>query len=480
MPPSSFFWYDLETFGRDPRRTRIAQFAGRRTDAGLEPVGEPLVLYARPADDLLPAPEAVLLTGITPQHCLRHGVSEAELLAHIHEAMTEPGTCAAGFNSLRFDDEFLRFGFYRNFFDPYEREWRNGNSRWDLLDLARLTHALRPEGIHWPLRKDGAPSFRLADLCAANGIDCGRAHDALVDVDSTIALARLVRAVQPRLFDYYLGLRDKRAAAALLDVAGSDPVVHISGRFAATRRCAAAILPLAVHPLISNRMICFDLESDPSELLAADAEAIAERLYVPGADLPEGMQRFALKDVHLNRVPALVAWRHLRNEDFERMQIDAERVLAHAAALRASGTVAAAVRDAYAIARPAAAAADADQALYEGFPDERDRARFPTIRSAPATELRRYEAQLKDPRYRELLFRYRARNHPDSLDAGERGRWDAYRRLRLGGDADLSEYSFETYRREIDRLRRDDPAPGPRQALLDALEDWGCRLEADL
>ena len=144
---ASFLFYDLETFGADPRKTRIAQFAAIRTDADLNQVDEPVSFFVQPANDLLPSPVATLITGIAPQDALRDGVNEAEAFARIVDEMARPETCSAGYNSLRFDDEFVRHGLFRNFFDPYEREWRGGNSRWDLLDMLRLVHALRPEGI---------------------------------------------------------------------------------------------------------------------------------------------------------------------------------------------------------------------------------------------------------------------------------------------------------------------------------------------
>ena len=159
--PSTFLFYDLETFGADPRRSRIAQFAAIRTDLELKQTDEPISFFVRPADDLLPSPAATLITGIAPQQALREGVGEAEAFARIFEQMSQPETCTLGYNSLRFDDEFVRHGLFRNFFDPYEREWRGGNCRWDLLDVLRLAHALRPEGIEWPLREDGQVSFRL-------------------------------------------------------------------------------------------------------------------------------------------------------------------------------------------------------------------------------------------------------------------------------------------------------------------------------
>ena len=206
--PASFLFYDLETFGADPRGSRVAQFAAIRTDTDLNQVDDPISIFVRPADDLLPSPTATLITGITPQHALSEGMAEAHAFALICEEMSRPETCSLGYNSLRFDDEFVRHGLFRNFFDVYEREWRGGNSRWDLLDVLRFAHALRPEGLAWPTREDGATSFRLEHLAEANGVREGDAHEALSDVRALIGLARKLKAAQPRLWDYALRLRD--------------------------------------------------------------------------------------------------------------------------------------------------------------------------------------------------------------------------------------------------------------------------------
>jgi len=477
--PHTFYWYDLETFATDPRRTRIAQLAGRRTDLALRPVGEPLVLLCKPADDLLPSPGACLVTGITPQQCLAEGLPEAEFVARLHEQLVEPGTCAVGYNSLRFDEEFLRCTLYRNFRDPYAREYRNGNSRWDLLDLARLQHALRPEGIAWPARADGHASFRLEELAAANGIVHARAHDALSDVDALIGLAAALRAAQPRLFDYYLALRDRKRAAALLDCANMTPVLHVSGRIHASRLCAAAMLPITPHPLLPNRVIAFDLAGDHAPLLDGDPAELADRLWTPAADLPEGESRLALKEIHLNRCPALVAWEHLRDQDFQRLGMDRAAIEARAAALRAAPGLAERVRGLYAT-RPERPPADPDMALYDGFPDPRDRRLAETVAATPPSALAALEHQFHDPRYRELLFRYRARNWPDTLDAAERARWDDYRLRRLSQGTELSEFDLPGYFAEIRALRTKHPEPGPTQIVLDALEAWGHAIAAGL
>lgn len=478
MSTSHFLWYDLETFGRDPRRTRIAQFAAIRTDAGLNPIGEPVSLFCQPADDLLPSPGATLITGITPQRALAEGLREAEFMGRIAEELMQPGTCAVGYNSIRFDDEFVRFGLYRNFFDPYEREWRNGNSRWDLLDVLRLAQALRPEGLQWPLREDGAPSFKLEHLAQANGVREGEAHEALSDVRALIGLARKFRHAQPKLWDYAFELRDKRKVGALLDVANMTPLLHISSRYPASRHCAALVAPVARHPKIESRVIVCGLDEDPGALLALSAQDIADRLYTPAADLPEGEHRIALKEVHTNKCPILLPLAHLREADFVRLGIDREACLARAGRLRAAPGLAEKVRRVFA-AETAREPADADAALYDGFPSDADKRLFPRVRSAAPGDLAGFAGRFGDPRFAELLFRYRARNWPGSLDAAGQSRWDDYRRRRLDVASGLSEYDFTSYYAEIATLRASN-GPGPQQAWLDALDAWGHDLERSL
>lgn len=481
MSAASFLFYDLETFGIDPRRSRIAQFAALRTDAELEPVEPPIAFFVQPADDLLPSPGAALVTGIAPQHARADGVREAEAFARIDEAMSRPLSCTLGYNSLRFDDEFVRHGLFRNFHDPYAREWRNGNSRWDLLDVLRLAHALRPEGIVWPRREDGHASFRLEHLAAANGVRSGDAHEALSDVRATLGLARLLRQAQPRLWDYALGLRDKRRAAVLLDVAAGLPVLHVSQRYPAQRRCAAAVLPLARHPHIDGRIIVFDLDGDPEPLLRMEVGDIADRLYTPAADLPEGERRIPLKEIHLNKSPALVAWSHLRPPDFDRLGLDPARSEAAAATLRAHApAIAEKVRRVFERPRPRPDLVDADASLYDGFLDDADRRRVAQVRATPERELAARDFGFRDPRLPELLFRYRARNWPETLTATERERWDAYRRHRLREDSGLSELTLPAYFAQIQALRTAHADDGAKLALLDRLEHWGREIDAGL
>ncbi len=474
-----FLWYDLETFGRDPRRSRIAQFAAIRTDENLDPIEEPISLLCRPANDLLPSPTACLITGITPQHALREGLPEAEFAARIFEELSRPDTCVAGYNSLRFDDEFIRNLFYRDFFDPYEREWKNGNSRWDLIDTVRMAYALRPEALEWPLREDGAPSFRLEQLSAANGLEHAQAHEALSDVRATIGLAKKLKADAPKLFDYALALRDKRRALQLLDAVRMTPVLHVSQKFPAIDGCARLVLPLCPHPQIGTRIIVCDLADDPTPLLELPAEEIASRLYTRREELPEGVARIGLKEVHANRSPILIEPRHVKPEQFQRLHIDPARCYAHAERLRAATGLAGKLRQVFAR-EFAQERPDPDLAIYAGFPAPADKALFPQVRRRRGLPEKPEGFDFRDARFTELAFRYRARNWPESLTPAESERWRDTRRIRLAEASGLSEYSFASYFAEIASLREsrcDEPAA---LALLDELDAWGSVRQGEL
>jgi exodeoxyribonuclease-1 len=259
-----------------------------------------------------------------------------------------------------------------------------------------------------------------------------------------------------------------------------QPVLHVSQRYPASRLCAAPVLPLARHPRFDSRIVVFDLDSDPAPLLAMTPEDIADRLYTPATDLPEGEQRIPLKEVHLNKTPALVAWAHLRPDDLQRMGIDGDRVARHADALRQAGPLLAEkVRQVFAAARDYPPG-DVDGSLYDGFLADADKRRFTDVRTTPPALLGQRDFGFRDPRLPELLFRYRARNWPGTLDAVERARWDDYRRTRLQTDSGLSELDFAAFDQEVAALRVAHAEDGPRLALLDHVQQWRNDLGASL
>ena len=477
----TFYWHDYETFGADPSRDRPVQFAGQRTDADLNPVGEPLVIYSRPADDFLPHPQACLVTGISPQLALEQGVPECEFISQIHQQLSVPGTCGTGYNSLRFDDEVTRYTLYRNFFEPYAREWQHGNSRWDIIDLVRTANALRPEGIDWPLREDGLPSFRLEDLTAANGIEHAGAHDALVDVQATIALARLVKQRQPRLYDYVLRHRDKRSAQAMLDIPAMKPVLHVSGMFGAQRHNIALIVPLAVHPVNRNEIICYDLSVDPGPLFELPAEQLRDLLYTRSEDLPEGAQRLGLKSVHINRCPVLVTAKMADPATAERLGISGDQCRAHLAALRQHrerhGKAFTTKLQAVYGGREYTEITDPDRMLYSGgFFSDRDKQVMDQVRASSADELAHNSFAFEDKRLPEMLFRYRARNFPHSLSAEEQAQWEEFRFQRLTEPEAGASICMEEFQSMIEQLLSGSELSPAMQELMQQLLDYGDSL----
>ncbi|MBT2299837.1 exodeoxyribonuclease I [Variovorax paradoxus] len=430
----TFLWHDYETFGAVPRRDRPSQFAAIRTDAALNEIGEPLMIYCKPAPDYLPSPEACLITGITPQICLERGIPEHEFAAQIERAFSQPGTIGVGYNTIRFDDEVTRFLFWRNLIDPYAREWQNDCGRWDLLDVVRLTYALRPDGIEWPKKDDGTQSFKLGDLARANGLLHESAHDALSDVRATIALARLIRDKQPRLFDFAFALHRKDRVASELGLPATRetarPFLHVSGMFPAERGCLSVMWPLASHPTNKNELIAWDLAHDPSELRGLDVATLRQRLFTRSADLPEGVLRLPVKSVHLNKSPMVVGnLKTLAPAMATRWSIDIEAALRNAALAAALPDMSAIWPQVYE--RPREAAPDVDEDLYGGFVGNGDRRRLTQLRSLPPAELAHSRTGFDDPRLEELLFRYRARNFPDTLGEEEAERWEAHRVARL-------------------------------------------------
>jgi exodeoxyribonuclease-1 len=442
---SSFYWYDYETFGTDPRRDRPAQFGGIRTDLELNPIGDPVTMFCKPSRDVLPTPEACLITGITPQLAAERGVMEAEFITRIHDQFSVPGTCVAGYNNIRFDDEVTRNCLYRNLFDPYEREWRNGNSRWDIIDMLRLTRALRPEGIEWPTDDTGRPSLRLDALTVANGIQHENAHDALADVWATIAIARLVRERQPKLFNFVFSNRGKREVFELLRFGAMQPVLHVSEKYAAERHCIAVVVALAKHPRNPNGIVVYDLSADPMPLITLSAEELQERLFTPVSKLPPGVERVPLKTVHLNKCPVIAPLSALRPEDAERLKIDLSRCNRHLNMLKREWTLAKKIQEVMEFNGAEMVMDDPDLMLYDGFIGDADRATLKWLRGLSPDELSRAQPKFKDARLPELVFRYRARNFPETLTAEEAVRWEAYRIRRLtvqgcGGSIVLSEY----------------------------------------
>ncbi|MGL6246774.1 exodeoxyribonuclease I [Pseudomonas sp.] len=440
---TSIFWYDYETTGINPRCDRPLQVAGIRTDFDLNETDEPVNLFCQLGDDILPHPAACAITGITPGQLEEHGLSEADFMTRVHAQLAAPGTCGAGYNTLRFDDEMTRYSLYRNFFDPYAREWQGGNSRWDLIDVVRAAYALRPDGLVWPTDDEGRVTLKLERLTAANGIDHGNAHEALSDVRATIALARLIREKQPKLYDWLFQLRSKQKVMDQIRLL--QPMVHVSGRFSAARSYVGVVLPLAWHPRNKNALIVCDLHLDPQGLLDLDADTLRQRLYTRRDDLADGELPVPLKLIHINKCPVVAPLSVLRPDDQQRLGLDMalyqERVLRLSDAQQVWRDKVLAI---YA-GEDFTPSQDPEQQLYDGFIGDRDRRLCEQVRAADPAQLSQEQWPFDDERLPELLFRYRARNFPDTLNFEEQERWRIFCQQRLSDPERGAPNTLETF-----------------------------------
>ena len=455
---ASFLWHDYETFGRDPTRERPVQFAAIRTDENLEEVDDGTMIYCRQTPDYLPDPESCLVHGVLPQLANEKGMGEWEFATTIHQLMMTPGTCTVGYNNIRFDDEFTRQLLFRNLFDPYSREWRNGNSRWDLIDVVRLTRALRPDGIEWPLDADNKPSNKLELITSANGIAHSDAHDALADVRATIAVAKLLKQNQPRLFDYVYKARSKKwILNNALDLVNQTPVLHISGMYPASCGHLSMVIPLGPHPTNPNGVMVYDLRHDPVDLIKLSAEQLTTRIFTRAADLPEGINRIAVKTIHANRSPVIVPVKTLDEVSARRWDLDRNLCMEHREKLLAATDVMEKLTQVF-TSHDKPVQEDPELTLYTGqFANNRDKNMMESLQKkfgeqkSNSSPFNDQNITFDDHRLNELYFRLNARNWPELLDnqTGHKWRDFCHKRVHLGQDGFRS---ITEYRESIEAM----------------------------
>lgn len=446
---TTFYWYDFESWGISPKKDKPSQFAGIRTDADLNVIGEPLVEYCQIPNDYLPHPEAALVTGITPQQTLQQGLIEPEFIKKIHAEISRPNTICVGYNNVRFDDEMIRYTLYRNFYDPYEYSWKNGNSRWDILDMVRACYALRPEGINWPTDDEGKPSFKLENLTKANGIEHGSAHDALSDVIATIELAKLIKNKQPKLFGFLLQHRNKKPLAELIDVYRSTPLVHTSGMFSAWQGCTTWVAPVAFHHKNKNAVVVYNLTQDPEPLFNLTAEQIAEKLYTKTVDLGDE-ERVGLKLVHLNKCPVLAPAKTLLPENAERLGIDREKCLKHLAFIQKHPEIKAKFSEVFEFEREFEPETNPEYRLYDGFLSEADKQQMATIHQYPVQDHWQLTPEFVDDRLKGLWRLYKARYFTSTLDPKETNWWRQYRMDKLMTGYDSPNLTAEEFQLSLE------------------------------
>lgn len=427
----TFFFYDLETSGLNPREDRIMQFAGIRTDMDLNPIGEPYNILVLLNDDTLPSPDALMVTGITPQKTVDEGYTEAAFAKIIAEEIFTPDTIAVGFNNVRFDDEFIRHLLWRNFYDPYEWAWRDGRSRWDLLDVVRMTRALRPEGITWPVDSEGKPTNRLELITKENGIVHTNAHDALSDVEALIDVTRLIKEKQPQLFAYLLQLRDKKAVMKLVNLDDKQPFVYASGRFDTQWNKLTIAFPLGPAP--NSNVLVYDLRYDPTGVVGWSEKELSANIFASWEERKkEGFVKLPVKVLQYNRCPAVAPLGVLEVENgWQTIGLDKETIIRHSNVLSQHPEFAERVRTIFERKRDFAPVTDPEGQLYDGFLNDADRVRVEAVRNTSEQQLADFHPEFVDERLHPLLLHYKARSFPKTLSNDEVVLWETWRASRL-------------------------------------------------
>lgn len=427
----TFFFYDLETSGLSARSDRIMQFAGQRTDLELQPIGDPVNLLVTLNDDTLPSPDALMVTGITPQKTVEEGYTEAEFSKIVTTEIFTEDTIAVGFNNVRFDDEFIRHLLWRNFYDPYEWSWKDGRSRWDILDVVRMTRALRPDGIQWPIDENGRATNRLELITKLNGIDHENAHDALADVVALIEVTKLIKAKQPQLYGYLFAMRDKKAVQKLVNIDEKRPVVYTSGRYDSEWGKTTVVLPIASAP--NSNVLVYDLRYDPTPLVNLDERELADKVYATWEQRhADGFVALPVKTLQYNRCPAVSPLGVLEaNDGWRKIGLEQSTVEKHMRILLQHPGFAERLRTVYEHKKEFPASPDPEAQLYDGFLNDRDRLRVEAVRNATDRELADFHPDFADERLSPLLLHYKARNFSKTLSETEQQQWEEWRVERL-------------------------------------------------
>lgn len=470
---ASFYFYDLETSGINPRTSRIMQFAGQRTDMNLKPVAEPDNILIKLSPDILPEPDAVLITGITPQATQADGITEYEFLKYFTEQIATPETIFVGYNNVSFDDEFMRFTHYRNFYDAYEWSWRDDRSRWDILDVVRMTRALRPDGIEWPFSSDGKPANKLELLTAVNNLEHSHAHDALSDVNATIAVARLIYNKQPKLFEYLLSMRNKNKVKELVE--SGKPFVYSSGSYPNAYQKTTIVSHLGEHSGKQGSLV-YDLRRDPKDFVELKPEELAKIWYERTED---ETKRFPVRTIQYNKCPAVAPSSVIEGNKSsqENIKIDLEVVASNKAELEKHPEFYSNLKKALKILEKQsqttflANEANVDTQLYDGFFGEQDKTFMSVVRAADADEIASLNIEFSDPRLNGLLPLYKARNFINRLDEVDIVAWEKYKYnyLMSGGNSSRMAKFFT----RLGELSKTNNLSTSKQYLLEELQLYG-------
>jgi len=436
-----FVIYDLETTGLNKRFDQILQFAAVRTDENLAVV-ERVDFAGRLRPHILPSPRALQITGARYDDLIDPlRPSHDAMMGSIHETLIRwTPSMFIGFNSVGYDDEVLRQALYEALRPPIFITNMKGNSRGDLLKLARVVGTLRPDVLKCARDADGRRVFRLAELARANGIDPGQSHTAAADVGTTLALCQLIAAEAPDLWSSFMRFSNK--AAVLEFIAEHDAFAAFE--FTGGRQDVRPVTAIDFVPADRNVRYCLDLTADLNALrrMAAD-ELLAE---ISKRDGP-------IRRLKANASPIVT----------ELWELDAKS-LGDLSEADLEATAAAVRGDESFVRRLVAAAIASETAwpksphvelqIYDAFIQDHDEGVCQRFHAAPWPDRLAIVDHFQDRRLRRLARRLIYFERPDLLDADMRGRMDSIVWDRLGSqEPNAPGRTFAAALQELDELQ---------------------------
>lgn len=474
--PHTILWHDYETFGVNPKVDFPVQFAAIRTTLDLEIIEDQAKInwLCKIPHDYLPQPQACLITGITPYYSLNKGLSEPEFANRIHRQMIRPNTCVVGYNSMKFDEEVTRNLFFRNLFPVYEREFKNNNSRWDVIDLVRACYALRPEKINWPFYDNGNPCFKLEELTKANNIGHEDAHDALSDVHATIAIAKLIKSHHPKLYDYYWQLRSKHQVNTMLQQFQSNIFIYVGGYIHSEKGCCTIIMPICAHPENQNSVLCIDLLKPIEEFERNDHTHLKQVIF---DNTIERSSKPGLLNIAINKCPFVAPIKTLSEDRAKALKIDLNTAVNNYKKLGDLSFLPALCQSVYSSSEPRTIPDNIDEQLYTSeFPSSADTRLMELVRHDVPEQLAAHSDKFESKLLNRLLFQYRARNYPNLLDEQEMKRWQQHIQFRLTQSNKKACLSLEEYFLIIEELSQQYQQYPEKVKILESLKRYANEL----
>lgn len=451
-----FIFYDTETTGTDPAFDQVLQVAAILADDDLNEL-DSFNLRCRLQPHVLPSIGALLITGMTIGAVEAAPLTYGEMVREMRRrflAWSRTPAVFCGWNTLSFDEEMLRHGFYQTLHPLYLTNTA-GNTRADIMRMAQAIHAVRPQAISRGVSDEGKPTWRLGHTAAANGIALTNAHDALADTRAALEIARVLKANAPDLFAHMSQMASKPKAMDLAKT--SDLLFLAESRFGSSS--GAVVAPLALIGS-SSLYAMFDLRHDPAPFVAADDATLQKLLNAS----PRPVRK-----APLNKQPAIfpVEW---TPEDLPGGRLPLEVYRERAATLRADPALAVRIARLLDSGFDDTEPAHVEQQIYRGFPSSADTRLMASFHEAPWPDRPQILQRLEDPRARTLGLRLLAAEREDVLDADARTRWSNFLRERLLATGDVPWRTVPALNDEIAALG--DAATVSHAGVIAELRHW--------